>query len=101
MTELPGKLRPTVPDKITLGGADQTVVVIATAAPVAPGDGLRDWVGQVLADRLAVSARIGLTVGDEQEVAVLRVHPSRVTDLAESGADYVEDLITLPADLLP
>ncbi|AHH16608.1 hypothetical protein NONO_c18080 [Nocardia nova SH22a] len=97
---MPGKLTPAVPETITLGGIDQTVVVIATAAPVAPGEGLRDWVGRALVERLAVSARVGVTVGDEQEVAVLRVHPSRVTDLAESGADYIEDLITLPADLL-
>ena len=93
------KLTPSVPESFSLGGADQTVVVIATG--IAPGEGLREWVDRLLAERLVVEAKIGHTIGDEQEVAVLRAHPARVADLVESGADYIEDLIALPADLLP
>lgn len=90
-----------VPESFSLGGSDETVVVVATAAPIVPGNGLRKWVDQLIAERLVVEAKIGHTVGYDQEVAVLRAHPSRVADIVEASGDYVEDLIALPTDLLP
>ena len=86
-----------VPESFTLGGSDQTVIVIATQA----GEGFREWVDRVLAERLAVAAKIVKPIGGYRLVAVLRAHPSRVTDIVESSGSEVDDLIALPADSLP
>ncbi len=90
---------PPVPERFVLTG-DQPVAVFATA-PAESAPTLEQWTRRLVADRLITAAKVGPTVDEEDTVAVMKTHPSRVTDVAESAPACVTDLFALPVNCIP
>jgi hypothetical protein len=93
---LPGKIVHSIPEAMKLGGVDQSVVLLAVGDDP---ETITRWMRELLVYRLAGSGKVVISA-DGRPVAVLRVHPDRLPEIAGRRTNSVHDLITLPKDLL-
>ncbi len=93
---MPGRITHVVPEAMTLGGVDQSVVLLAIADDE---EAVTRWMRELLVYRLAAAGKV-MSSADGRPVAVLRVHPDRLADIGERRPECVRDLVTLPRDLL-
>lgn len=93
---MPGRITHAIPEAMTLAGVDRSVVLLAIADDL---EAVTRWMRELLVYRLAASGKV-MTSDDGRPVAVLRVHPDRLGEIAERRPECVRDLVTLPRDLL-
>lgn len=93
---MPGRITHMIPAAMSLGGADQSVVLLVFADDQ---EAVTRWMRELLVYRLAISGKVMSTDGGSP-LAVLRVHPDRLAEIHERRAECVRDLAALPRDLL-
>lgn len=91
---MPDKLIPPVPETMTLGGVDQTVVVLAFAA-LSDETAIADWTRELATDRRVVSGTVTHAISGDRVVAMLRTHPRCLQSISDRRPECVTDLVAV------